>query len=100
MHLSKLAQQVQNFVARRAFLIVSISLLLTLFFGYFSALLYKNLRPDLEQLLPRSARSVVDLDEVAKRFRSLDHLTVLVFSKNTEGSLRFVQDFVEKLKDS
>jgi predicted RND superfamily exporter protein len=80
-------------ISRHAKWIVSVGILMAVVGGYYSVLLYKDLRPDLEQLLPKSARSVTDLDEVTQRFQSLDHLAVLVFSKDTEASKKFVDDF-------
>ena len=60
--------------------------------------LYKNLRTDFEELLPTTARSVVDLNEVASRLESIDNLAVLVFSKDTQASKRFVMDLADKLE--
>jgi len=68
--------------------------------GYYSVLLYKNLRPDLEELLPTTARSVQDLDEVTRRLDSIDNLAILVFSKNTQASKRFVDDLAGKLEQA
>jgi predicted RND superfamily exporter protein len=66
---------------------------------YYSAQLYKNLRTDLEELLPTNARSVLDLNEVRSRLSSIDNLSVLVFSEDKVASRRFVEDFVKKLED-
>ncbi|MBS1963182.1 MAG: MMPL family transporter [Bdellovibrionales bacterium] len=64
---------------------------------YYSAKLYKNLRTDLEELLPTSARSVLDLNEVRSRLESIDNLSVLVFSDDAANSRRFVEDLAAKL---
>ncbi|MBI2712413.1 MAG: MMPL family transporter [Bdellovibrio sp.] len=65
---------------------------------YFSVLLYKNLRTDIEELLPTTARSVRDLNEVAQRLKSLDNIVVLVFSKDVKASKKFVLDLTAELQ--
>jgi predicted RND superfamily exporter protein len=65
---------------------------------FYSAKLYKNLRTDLEELLPTNARSVLDLNEVRSRLESIDNLSVLVFSDDTGASRRFVEDLAKKLQ--
>lgn len=65
---------------------------------YYSAQLYKNLRTDLEELLPTNARSVLDLNEVRGRLESIDSLAVLFFSEDVKASRRFVIDLVKKLE--
>lgn len=78
-----------------------ISLLGTLlaFVGaFYSVQLYKNLRTQFEELLPSTARSVLDLKEVTERLPSIDNLAVLIFSKNTTASKRFVVDLAQNLK--
>lgn len=61
-------------------------------------MLYKNLRTDLEELLPTNARSVQDLNEVRSRLESIDNLSVLVFSDDVVASRRFVVDLAKKLE--
>ncbi|MEK6706696.1 MAG: MMPL family transporter, partial [Bdellovibrionota bacterium] len=87
-----------HFILRRAGLVAIIGTTLAIAGAYFSVELYKNLRTDLAELLPTSARSVQDLDDVTRRLESIDSLAVLVFSKNTEASKRFVHDLVGKLE--
>ena len=65
---------------------------------YYSVQLYKNLRTDVEELLPNTARSVVDLDEVTSRLESIDNLAVLMFSQDAAASKRFVIDLARKLE--
>jgi predicted RND superfamily exporter protein len=64
---------------------------------YYSVQLYKNLRTNFEELLPTTARSVVDLDEVSNRLESIDNLAILVFSQDTIASRHFVEDLAKKL---
>ena len=80
--------------------IVLIASALSLAGFYYSILLYQNLKPDLEEMLPLNARSVIDLTEVTQRLRSIDNLVVLVFSKNTQASKRFVNDLVKGLNQN
>jgi predicted RND superfamily exporter protein len=65
---------------------------------YYSVQLYKNLRTEIEELLPHTARSVVDMHEVTSRLESIDNLSVLVFSEDTEASKRFVIDLARELE--
>ena len=67
--------------------------------AYYSVLLYKNLRTDIEELLPTTARSVRDLNEVAQRLRSLDNIVLLVFSSDVKASKKFVLDLSGYLND-
>jgi len=87
-----------RFVLRRAGLIAIAGTLLTFGGAYYSVLLYKNLRTDLEELLPTTARSVRDLNEVTHRLESIDSLAILIFSDKAEPSRRFVDALAAKLE--
>jgi predicted RND superfamily exporter protein len=65
----------------------------------FTVKLFMNLRPDIEELLPSTARSVQDLAEVRSRLIATDSLGILVFSDKPDASKRFVVDLVKKLKE-
>lgn len=91
-------RQWAEFLFRHSKLAVFFGLILALIGGYYSVLLYQNLRPDLEEMLPKTARSVRDLNEVTRRFRSIDSLVVLLFSKDTKASRRFVDDLATHLQ--
>ena len=93
-------KSVSRIVCRYAVTISLLAVVLAAIAGYYSVLLYKNLRPDLEELLPTTARSVQDLDEVTRRLDSIDNLAILVFSKNTQASKRFVDDLAGKLEQA
>ena len=84
-------------IQRKTRIILALSALLSVIGGYFTVQLYRNLRTDIEELLPTSSRSVRDLDEVTRRLRSIDNLAVLVFSKDTASSKRFVIDLAGEL---
>lgn len=66
--------------------------------GYYSVQLYKNLRTDVEELLPTTARSIIDLNQVTSRLAAYESMVVLVFSKDIEGSRRFVNDLAKRLE--
>ncbi len=68
--------------------------------AYYSVLLFKNLRTDFEELLPTTARSVVDLAEVKSRLESIDNLSVLIFSEHPAESRKFVVDLSARLKNA
>ncbi|MBC7692670.1 MAG: MMPL family transporter [Methylotenera sp.] len=85
-------------ILRRAGWITILGSLLSYAGGYYSVQLYKNLRTDIEELLPTTARSVVDLNQVKDRLESIDNLAVLVFSKDTQASRRFVTELSHRLE--
>ena len=87
-----------NMILRYAWAVALIGTLLAIVGGYYSIELYKNLRTDIHELLPTTARSVVDLKEVTQRLESIDNLAVLVFSQHTKASQRFVVDLAKKLE--
>ena len=64
---------------------------------WFSVQLYKNLRTDIEELLPTSARSVRDLSEISSRLKSTNNLAILIFSDQPSASKRFVDDLTQKI---
>ncbi len=89
-----------KFVHRYAKWIAILGTLFAVIGGYYSVLLYKNLRTDIQELLPTTARSVLDVGEVSQRLQSIDSLAVLVFSSHTKESKRFVEDLAEKLEQA
>ncbi len=89
---------IASFIQRQTRLILWVSALLTIAGGIYAVKLYQNLRTDLEELLPLTSRSVIDLNQVTRRLQSIDNLAVLVFSKDTQGSKRFVIDLAKKLE--
>lgn len=90
--------RVSRLLVRLAVPIFLASSVLTVGGVYYSIELYKNLRTDLEELLPTNARSVLDLNEVRGRLESIDNLSVLFFSDDVKASRRFVEDLVKKLE--
>lgn len=73
------------------------SFLLALWGAFFTVRLYQNLKTDIEELLPTTARSFLDLQEVTGRVESIQNLVILVFSQHTGGSLRFMNALAGEL---
>jgi predicted RND superfamily exporter protein len=87
-----------SFILRYAGWVSLLGTLLALVGGYYSVLLYQNLRTDIHELLPTTARSVVDLHEVSSRLESIENLAVLIFSQHPKESKRFVIDLANRLE--
>lgn len=88
-----------RFVIRKAGWIAALGSILSVVGGYYTFLLYKNLRTDIEELLPTSARSVMDLNEVTRRLESTENLAIITLSENTKASRRFVDNLAAKLQE-
>jgi uncharacterized protein len=73
-----LARRFVRFALSRARWIWSVALLLALPAGWQTARLYKNLRAEFEELLPKEAPSVIALHELRSRVAGLQHLGVVV----------------------
>ncbi|RYZ68913.1 MAG: hypothetical protein EOP09_08650, partial [Proteobacteria bacterium] len=86
-----------RFLQKHAVLITLFTMVLSALGVFYSGKLYLNLRTDLEELLPTSARSVLDLTEVSARLESIDNLSVVFLSDDGAASKRFVQDFEREL---
>lgn len=91
---------IARLILRRAGWVAAIGSLLAFVGAYYSILLFKNLKTDLEELLPTSARSVIDLGEVTQRLESTDNIAILVFSSHSAESKRFVTDLALKLEQA
>ncbi len=87
-----------RFIVRYAGWISLFGLITAAVSTYYTVELYRNLRTDIEELLPTSARSVMDLNEVTRRLESIDSITVILFSKDKVASRRFVDDLAVRLK--
>lgn len=85
-------------ILRWAWLIAILGIVLTVPATYYSVQLYKNLRTDIEELLPTTARSVIDLKEVKSRLESIDNLGILIFSENAQANRKFVDALAARLQ--
>lgn len=95
---SKIQSVTIHFIIKRAGWVSIAGTLLAFLGAYYSVQLFKNLKTNFEELLPTTARSVINLDEVQRRLRSIDSLGVLIFSKDKEASKRFVLDMAHLLE--
>ena len=63
--------------------------------------LYAHLKSDIEALLPRSAPSVLAIDEMRTRLPGLQHLGVIIdtgSAENVPGAERFLDDLAERIR--
>ncbi len=95
---SRLASLITRSIIRHAGVIFLAATLLGGVGTYFSVQLYKNLRTDIEELLPTTARSVLDIDEVTARLESIENLAVIILSDKPDASRRFVDRLATELK--
>lgn len=87
-----------SFLIKRAKSIVVFYFLVSMVASVFVVKLFANLRPDIEELLPTTSRSVQDLKEVTSRLRSIDNLAVLIFSENSQAAAQFQADLAARLE--
>ena len=87
-----------SFVNRRAGLISAFFLTLFILATFCTIKLYSSLKPDLEEMLPTTSRSVIDLKEVTSRLRAIDSLAVLIFSKNSEAAGKLQEDLAKEFE--
>jgi predicted RND superfamily exporter protein len=84
---------------QRASGLLCLGFLLLAFAGcVYSFLLYKNLRTDLEELLPENAPSVQDLKVASDRFSGMNHLEVVIETSDSRAGERFQRDVAERLR--
>jgi len=94
----------RRFVAwtlRHGKLLWALALLLALPAAWRTATLYRNLRSDIEELLPRDAPSVVAIDELRHRMSGLQYLGVLVEVGSPEklpAAERFLDDLAARVR--
>lgn len=87
-----------RWLTRRYRWVIAVSLLLAVVGGYYSVHLYKNLRTDMEELLPENAESVKDLKSVGTRVGGLNHISIVMESSDREAGVRLMKDVAAKLE--
>ncbi len=75
-----------------------ISVIVMIVGGYYSVQLYKNLRADLEELLPAKAQSVIDLKAVQGRLKGMNHLEVVIESSNSDAGKKLQLDLAKEFE--
>lgn len=80
-------------------MVIVLGLLTAVVGGYYSVHLYKNLRTDLEELLPENAESVKDLKSVGTRVGGLNHISIVMESSDREAGVRLMKDVAARLRE-
>ena len=91
-------EQFSSKLSRLAAPLCGLFLLLALVGAGYSFLLYKNLRTDLEELLPENAPSVLDLKAGAQRISGTNHLEILIETSDSKAGERFQRDVADRLR--
>lgn len=89
---------ISKWVIRNAYKVAISGLLLAIVGAWFSALLYQNLRTDIEELLPHTARSGKDLNILTSRMESIDSLALVLFTKDSESGQKVVDALAARLQ--
>jgi uncharacterized protein len=90
-----------SWTLRRGKLLWALALLLAIPATWRTVHLYRNLRTDIEELLPREAPSVVAIDELRRRMAGLQYLGVLVEMDRPESlpaAERFLDDLAARVR--
>ncbi len=86
-----------GWLIRNAWSVTLCGVLLAMVGAYYSVFLYRNLKTEIEELLPTNARSAKDLTVLSDRLESVDYIAVLLFSKDAAATKRLVDAVVPKL---
>jgi predicted RND superfamily exporter protein len=89
---------ISKWVIRNAYKVAIGGLLLAVLGAWFSALLYQNLRTDIEELLPHTARSGKDLNTLTSRMESIDSLALVIFTKDSQSGQKVVDALAARLQ--
>jgi len=89
---------ISKWVIRNAYKVAVGGLLLAVLGAWFSALLYQNLRTDIEELLPHTARSGKDLNTLTSRMESIDSLALVIFTKDSQSGQKVVDALAARLQ--
>ncbi len=65
--------------------------------AYYTTKLYGNLKPDLEELLPRKARSILDLGEIRSRMKSVQKLNIVLISQDAAAAKRLQVELARQI---
>lgn len=98
-HKTTFAHQYATWLHRNYIWICLFSLLAFFAGSFYTVKLYKNLRTDVEELLPESAPSVQDLKKAQGRVSGLNHLEIVIETKDYEAGKRFQIDLTKALNE-
>ena len=89
-----------SWALRHGRLLWALAVLLAIPAAWRTAMLYRNLRSDIEELLPRDAPSVVAIDELRHRMSGLQYLGVLVEVRGGDlpAAERFLDDLAVRVR--
>ena len=96
--MENLAARFAGFMRQRAVALTLLFTILGIVGSFYTVLLYKELRTDLEELLPVSAPSVIDLKRGAGRFSGLNHIEVVIQSQDIAAAKRLQIDVANQLR--
>lgn len=96
--LANFARKYTLWLERNFVLVLIASLLSTIVGTYYSGLLYKNLRTDIQELLPETAPAVKDLNAAQGRVTGLEHLEIVIESNDVQAAKKFQIEIAERLE--
>ncbi|MCL2725279.1 MAG: MMPL family transporter [Polyangiaceae bacterium] len=98
---SSLTRRWVAFVLRHGKIIWAVALLLGAFGAWRTHYVYSRLRSELEELLPRSSKSVLAIDELRERVSGLQYLGVVVdtvTAENVPAAERMLDDLAARIR--
>ena len=86
-----------NWLEKNFLLVLVTTSLMAITGAYYTVQLYKNLRTDIEELLPEEAQSVKDLKKAQGRVTGLNHIEVVIESSDIAAAQKLQLDITEKM---
>lgn len=88
-----------EWIVRHYRVVLILSTVVTVAGLFYSVQLYKNLKTDIEELLPENAQSVRDLKAVSNRLTGINHLSVVIETSDVQAGRRFTEKAAQKLSE-
>jgi hypothetical protein len=95
-----LLRAIHSQLVARPRLVLAAALVSAVPMGYWSGLLFGDVRADIKELLPEDARSVQTLHRLEERFGNFAELSILIESPDRAANRRFSDDLVARLAPS
>ncbi|HZZ83785.1 MAG TPA: MMPL family transporter [Anaeromyxobacteraceae bacterium] len=86
------------FLVRQRRPVLLLAVLATVIGGYYTALLYGDLRSSVEELLPESAPSVVAARTLGPKLHNVTHLSIVFEGRDGDAIARLADDVVARLR--